>query len=198
MVHGATRQQKMNLEAVHNHFPQLETERLILRRIQPDDAAAVYRIFSDPEVLHYYDISAYTSIDQAHKLIKRLDTRLEQRTGIRWGITLRGEDVVIGTFGFGWTQHNHQGEIGYDLARDYWQQGIMSEALTAAIRFGFEVAKLNRIQAHVIPGNIASEKLLLKHGFTREGLLREYGFFRGAYHDLTSFALLKKDYRSRA
>jgi len=185
----------MNLDAVHNHFPQLESERLILRRIQLKDAEAVYRIFSDPDVLRYYDIGAYTHIDQARNLIERLDTRFEQRTGIRWGITIRGEDIVIGTFGFGWTQHNHQGEIGYDLARDHWQQGIMSEALQVALRFGFEVAELNRIQAHVIPGNIASEKLLLKHGFTNEGVLREYGFFHNGYYDLTSFSLLKKDYR---
>ena len=186
----------MNLGTVHAHFPQLESERLILRRIHAQDADALYRIFSDDEVTRYYDIHPYTSIDQARNLIERLNKRFEQRSGIRWGITLRAEDIVIGTIGYGWTEYNHQGEVGYDLARDYWQQGLMSEALQIAIRFGFDVIELNRIQAHVIPGNIASEKLLLKHGFTREGVLREYGFFRDGYHDLTSFSLLKKDYQA--
>jgi [ribosomal protein S5]-alanine N-acetyltransferase len=70
----------------------------------------------------------------------------------------------------------------------------MAEALQAIIRFGFEELGVNRFQALVMPGNMASIKLLLKLGFQEEGVLREYAHFKGAFHDLHCFSLLKKEF----
>lgn len=59
----------------------------------------------------------------------------------------------------------------------------MTEAVRAMIQFGFEHMCLNRIEAEVMPENIASIRLLLKLGFVEEGVLHERSFWRGAFHD---------------
>ncbi|HTK09382.1 MAG TPA: GNAT family N-acetyltransferase [Ktedonobacteraceae bacterium] len=175
-------------------FPYLETRRLRLREIVEHDADAVFRIFSDPEVMHYYDIEAFTELRQAQQLIARYSYRFEQRQRFRWGIALKETDELIGTGGFVlWERRQRYAELGYDLARKYWRQGLMSEAAQAMVYFGFAHMDLHRIEAQVMPENIASIQLLRKVGFREEGTLRERGFWKDAFHDLTLFSILKQD-----
>ncbi len=72
-------------------------------------------------------------------------------------------------------------------AGNYWHQGYMSEALRAMLAYGFETLELNRIEALVMPENEASAILLLRLGFSEEGVLREYAFFKGAVSRPTLF-----------
>jgi ribosomal-protein-alanine N-acetyltransferase len=177
-----------------NSFPGLETGNLRLRELVPTDAEAVYRIYADDRVTRFYDLDTFDDVRQATELIRRQRARFQRGEGLRWGIAQRANNVIIGTAGYVFSQHNAQGGIGYDLARPYWRKGIMSEALLLVIHYGFSSLKLNRIQALVIPGNRASVGLLMKLGFQEEGLLRDYAFFKGRYNDLISFALLRRDY----
>jgi ribosomal-protein-alanine N-acetyltransferase len=86
-----------------------------------------------------------------------------------------------------------RGSIGYELARPFWRQGIMSEALTAILALGFGEMGLNRIDAVVLPDNLASIRLLEKLGFCNEGLLREYeNWGNKGFVDLCMLSLLKK------
>ena len=172
-------------------FPELETPNLRLRELNSGDADAIFRLFSDDEVTRYYDFESFTSIGQASDLITRQASRFARGEALRWGITQRSNDLVIGTVGLVVEESNASGGLGYDLARPYWRLGIMSEALTIVNRFGFKTVNLNRLQALVMPGNIASQKLLAKLGFTEEGLLRQHTFFKGAYQDFISLSLLR-------
>ncbi len=175
-------------------FPVIETQRLILREMVQKDAEAVYHIFSDAEVMRYYDMPAFTAIEEAQALIARQCQRFEQKERFRWGIALKSTNSIIGTGGYvDWNKHWHCGELGYDLAHAYWRQGIMSEAILAMIGFGFTSMELNRIEAEVMPQNSASTQLLRKLGFHEEGIRREYGFWGGAFHDLILFSLLKRE-----
>ena len=175
-------------DAVFSAFPEIETERLILREIMPDDAAAVARIFGDAEVMRFYDLETCDSIEQARALIDFFDESFEVERAIRWGIVRKDEDVVIGTCGYVWLRE-YRGEIGYELAREAWRQGIMSEALDAILEFGFEQLGLNRIEALVMTYNVASAALLRSLGFTEEGVLRQHDFFKGQFHDMRLFSL---------
>lgn len=183
----------MYINAPLPSFPILQTTNLRLRELVHSDADAVFRIFSDDEVTRFYDFDTFTNVNQAVELIARQRARYERGEGIRWGITEAVNDVVIGTVGYVFTQSNAQGGLGYDLARPYWRRGMMSEALGIVINCGFNAFKLNRVQALVLPGNVASLRLLWKLGFQEEGTLRDYAFFRGRYHDLRSFSLLRRD-----
>lgn len=181
-------------------FPRLETERLLLRQVTPDDAEAIFRVFSDAEVTRYYDLAPIVSQDEARAIIERWRQRFAARQTIRWGITRRGEDRVLGTCGLGgdtWLAPVARADVGYDLARDCWRQGIMGEALSVVLQFAFDRAGLNRVGALVMPGNVASMRLLRGLGFQHEGLLREYAFFKGQFQDLHSYSLLRREHEAR-
>lgn len=176
-----------------DNFPQLETEKLILRAAVPSDAEALFRVFSDEEVTRYHDIETVTELQQIDRLISRWAERFRTQSGIRWGIAQKQDNTLIGSCGYRYV-NPFTAEIGYELAKTHWRQGIMTDALEAVIRFGFEQQNLNRIEATVLPDNIASIKLLRKLSFIEEGTLREYGYWKNQFHDLKMFSLLKKEY----
>jgi ribosomal-protein-alanine N-acetyltransferase len=177
-------------------FPQLETERLILRehRLDQADQLALFHIFSDEEVTRYYNVPTFRDVEEALPFLKRRINRFWTQKGIRWAITFKGDDTLIGSCGFNsWSRRNRVGELGYELARPYWNRGIMTEAVLAAVAYGFESMDLNRIEAWVIPGNVASARVLQKAGFHAEGIMRQKGYWGGQFHDLEMFSLLHSD-----
>lgn len=185
-------EEKNYFDHLFNTFPVLETKRLRLRQLETADAEALFQIYADEQVTRYYDLETFTELEQAEALISRQLDRFRQKAGIRWGITFKDKDIVIGTIGMMLTPENRQGGIGYDLGRPYWRQGIMHEVLERIIQFGFETAEVERIQALVMPGNAASAGLLEKLGFQDQGVLEEYAFFKGRFQDLHNFILTKQ------
>ncbi len=159
----------------------------------------MFALFGDPEVARYTDTGPFTGVSEAKEVIDWISRIFEQRRGLRWALALRDdEQVMIGTCGYNhWIRSNNSGEMGYDLAHRYWGHGLMTEALQSIIRFGFERMDLNRIEADVTAGNDASARVLQKLGFTEEGLLRQRGFWKGRYHDLRMFGLLREDWKAQ-
>ncbi|WNS75753.1 GNAT family protein [Bacillus sp. DTU_2020_1000418_1_SI_GHA_SEK_038] len=175
-------------------FPILETERLILREVVPGDAACLLTYLSDIEVMKYFGMEPFQSEDDAIEEIQWYKEIFEENTGIRWGITLKEKDEVIGSCGFLNMSIKHsRAEIGAELSKDYWRKGIMSEALAAIIAYGFSHLNLMRIQALIEPPNIPSIKLFESSGFQREGLLRKYENTCGKFDDLYMYSLLRTD-----
>lgn len=168
----------------------LETERLVLRPLQKDDLETFLSIFSNPEVTRYYEVETMTGLAQAEKL-------LDHFIAIgRLGIALKESERIIGSCGiFAITQEYYSASLGYDLAREYWGRGIMTEALKTLLGFGFLSMGLNRISALTYPDNAASIRLLSKLGFRTEGIMREFGFWKGCFHDMSLHALLKREWR---
>lgn len=75
-------------------FPVLETDRLVLRKITPEDSSDLFHYFSSDEVTKFYDVESFTNVKQAEELIDRWQQRFEKNLGIRWGITLKSESRV--------------------------------------------------------------------------------------------------------
>ncbi|WP_301107655.1 GNAT family protein [Sporosarcina sp.] len=174
-------------------FPQLETDRLRLRKIQLDDAEQIYAYFSKDEVNQYYGQDAFTSVKQAEDLIGIFAASYEEKKGIRWGIESKETNELIGTIGFHQMSSRHRrAEIGYELHPQYWGKGYASEAVSAAASYGFDVMELTRIAAVVFLKNDASNHLLMKLGFEREGILRNYMYQNGQAHDTYIYSLLKE------
>lgn len=187
----------MSIESAFSHFPTLTTQRLLLRQIQPQDAEALFATLSDEETMRFYGHEPHHSLDETNLLIQQIQARYKQRVGIRWGITLKGEDRVIGSCSF---HHFGPGfsrvETGYELNRAFWGQGIMSEAMSAVLTYGFTELPLHRIEAIIDIMNERSKNLLLKLGFTYEGNLRQRYAFRDHFEDEHYFGLLKDEWRS--
>jgi ribosomal-protein-alanine N-acetyltransferase len=185
----------MSIDSAFTHFPSLTTNRLHLRQMRPDDAEALFAIRSDRAVMDFYGDEPHQSLEDTYTLIQQIQDDYERREALLWGITLKGEDIIIGScmflsFGPGF----HYVETGYDLHQAYWGRGIMGEALPAILTYGFTELGLHRIEAVTDPRNEPSKSLLLKLGFTYEGNLRQRFFFRDQFLDAHYFGLLKDEW----
>lgn len=180
-------------EEVFDKFPVLETERLILREIKPEDVNEIYDIRSSEEAMKYFGHNVYTSLTEAEEMISAITNGFKNKEGIRWGIALKGSDRLIGSGGPWRLLKQHlRCEIGYDLLPNYWRRGIMSEALSEMIKFIFDKMNLHSIEANVDPDNIASVKLLEKLGFEKEGHIKESYYFNGVFTDTGIYSLIRK------
>ena len=180
-------------------FPILTTNRLVLDKLVAEDADVLYQYFSNPDVVAFYDLEAFTDIEQAVNLIQLFSTRFDEGLGIRWAIRLKKGGEFVGTCGFNsWNKRMKTAVIGYDVSKSYWGNGYATESVKAIINHGFSghlpCGELNRIQGDTVPGNVASEAVLLKLGFKEEGLLRESGYWKNRFHDLKCFGLIRSDY----
>lgn len=191
----------MNRERTFRSFPRLETSRLILRDIDLKDAEWYLVHFSRKEIVIGQGFPAPKGMKEAREQLQLYFVDLfRNRNGFRWGIELKGKKGLIGSCGYyKWIKPDgRQAEIGYDLDPEYWGKGIMTEALTAIIDFGFRRMKLNRIELLAMPRNERSIGLAHKLGFKKEGVLREHGFdHRMRPVDDVIFSLLRKDWLKR-
>ena len=176
-------------------FPDLHTARLNIVEIKQEHLSDIFKLFSDSRVTQFYNIVTLTEQSEAQKYIDWFSCRFADRTGIRWGISLKGQNCIIGTVGFNNVTHRHRANLGYDLQTEFWNKWYATEALTAVINFGFKKLYINRIEAEVMQGNTASERVLTKLGFTKEGILRQWMYWNDQHYDMTMFSLLRSDLR---
>lgn len=188
----------MDNERTFYEFPEIETEHLYLREISLNDSDQMFKIWSDKDVMKYFGMAPLTCKEQMQGIIENMQNSFEAERTFRWAITKKGDNKIIGSCGFhSWVKGFFRIQLGYELSKDYWRQGIMYEAVSGMINFGFDILDLNRIEALVEPPNKASSGLLQKLGFKYEGTLEEYQFGAGTYIDLSIYALLKKNWNSK-
>lgn len=182
------------LELNFSPFPEIKTERLLLRRMTEADAPELLFLRSDETVMKYIDREKAKSVEDVTIFIQTVNANIDKNESIMWAISLKeNPDTLIGNISF-WriiNQH-YRAEIGYMLHPDFWGKGIMKEALLAAIDFGFNQMKMHSIEAHINPDNIASGMLLEKTGFVREAYFKEDFCFRGKFIDTAIYSLLAK------
>ncbi len=181
------------------YFPDLETERFILRNMSEKDTPFIFRQFSDPQVTEYLmDEPPVADMSEAKAIVDYyLDA--EGKNHNRWILVRKSDQRSIGTCGFHKYDPSHlRAEIGYDLAADCWGQGYMSEVLPVVIEHGFMRLNLHRIDAIVYVGNQRSIGVLKKMGFQQEGILREYYYLNDTFHDHMFLGLLRRDWKEYA
>ncbi len=180
-------------------FPELETTRLKLTKLIDEDVNSIFELFSDEAVIEYYDLEAFKELNQATTLINFFNSRFNENSGIRWAIRLKETNQLIGTCGFNsWNSKMKNAVIGYDLIPKFWSKGYATEAVHEIVKSAFSgdlpCGTLNRIQGDTVPGNAASESLMLKVGFKEEGIRRQSGYWKNQFHDLKCFGLIKSEY----
>ncbi len=177
-------------------LPVLETERLLLRRLTPDDAEDIFAYASDPEVTKYMMWSPHKSLDESLTFIASAMERYKIGSPAPWAIVLKAENKVVGTCDFiSWYPDHGRSEIGYALSRLYWGKGLMTEAAREIISYGFDVKGVNRIQAMCEIPNIGSARVMEKVGMSFEGILREYMIQHGQFRDMKLYAIVRKNRR---
>ena len=177
-----------------NPFPVLETERLRLRQIIEDDKQEIFALRSNKDIMNYVPRPLMTSMDEAVAHIKMITENIEKQEFINWGMTLKADNKLMGVIGFYRMQkENYRAEVGYMLHTQFHKQGIMQEAITAVVEYGFTQMKLHSIEAVIDPRNTASENVLIRGGFVKEAHLKENFFYGGEFLDSVHYALLAKE-----
>ncbi|MFV7236624.1 MULTISPECIES: GNAT family N-acetyltransferase [Flavobacterium] len=176
-----------------NPFPNLETERLLLRRVDENDVNEIFALRSNQETMKYIPRPLVKTTEDALEHIAMIDTKIENNEGINWGITLKDNPKLIGLIGHYRIKPEHfRAEIGYMLLPEFNGKGIISEAVKEAVNYGFKVMKLHSIEAIIAPENHGSEKVLEKNGFVKEAHLKENEFFEGRFLDTVIYSILNK------
>ena len=180
-------------------FPILETPRLLLREIIPADAPRLFDIHGDASLMRWFGVDPLKDIEGAEKLVAMFASwRAQPNPGTRWAIQVKGEPQLCGTCGlFAWNRAWRKCAIGYELAASAQGKGLMHEALTSVLSWGFEQMALNRIEAQVHPDKAASIRSVTRLGFKEEGRLRELGFWGGQFQDMLQFSLLRREWTNR-
>lgn len=141
-----------------------KTKRMKFRLLNNNDLEAVHRQFSDPDMCKYFD-EPPCDLKEAKGIIEHYQNP-EGKDHLRYGMFDKETDVFIGTCGYHyWDKKNKQVEIGYDIWKDYWKQGYISEALPVLIEICFNHLGVDCIYILTHPQNKASMASVRKFGF---------------------------------
>lgn len=166
---------------------QLRTERLVLRKARPENLEDLHAIYSDPLVMRYWSTPPH---DELAKTKRHLDRLIASSEPVVAYFVIERGGHAIGCAGV------HMGdEIGFLLRSDHWQQGLMSEALTALIPYFFEVLHYPQLTADADPMNAASVATLRAAGFVQTGAAKNTYCVDGVWSDSVYFTL-KPDQRA--
>lgn len=138
------------------------------------------------------DIEPLVDVSQAEGIISWAEDIRTAGVGMRWSVRDTVSDAFVGSCGFNalvW-ERGCRGEIAYDVARALWGGRVMDEVLPPLVDFGFRTLGLRRIEAMVTVGNGPSARLLERHGFELEGVLRDHGFWKERFWDQLIYARL--------
>jgi ribosomal-protein-alanine N-acetyltransferase len=172
-------------------FPELRTERLLLRELTPADAPALFGLRTDPRVMQHIGRPRPSAISEVEELITTIQKDRMENNGITWAITLLDKAELIGSIGYYRLKKEHyRGEVGFMLHPGHWRKGIMGEALEEVVQCGFRQFHFHSIEAMTDPRNTASNGLLKKHGFAQEALFREDFYCNGEFLDTAVWSKL--------
>lgn len=174
--------------------PTLRTDRLCLREPTIEDAPEFHKILTIPSVTQYTNFPDAPTAARSEKFVRWMSKLLGRGKGCAWIITELQSGRLVGAIRIDEIHERSKcGVIGYELDPGFWGKGYMSEALAAVARCAHETFGLNRLEAWTLPGNPASDRVLLKNGFRYEGTLRQKSRFKGAFHDLQMYGRLAGD-----
>ncbi len=146
-------------------MPEVETSRLHLRMFTPEDLNDLYfRIYSDPGVMRYLPGGLPRTLERTAAVLREFAAHWERHGFGAWAIEDRENNEFIGQVGLQYIEDTADVEVFYALGRDFWGQGLATEAARAALRYGFEHEQLKRIWALAAYENIASQCVLIKVG----------------------------------
>ncbi len=177
-------------------FPEIKTERLFLRRLNDKDLHQILLLRSDNDVMKYIDRKKAKDLKDAEEFLKMIDDSLRTGEGILWGIELKEKPGLLIGYICYWRllKEHFRAEVGYMLLPEFWNKGIMTEALSEVINFGYDKMKLHSIEARINPDNKASASLLVSTGFIKEAYFKEDYFFNGGFGDTEVYSRLEHNH----
>lgn len=172
----------------------LETNRLLLRPLNPDDYGAVFDFMQAREVTQFLLFFGYPLNGSQLEGWLRDVINASPDSFAYWAIIHCESEKLIGILSLTIDRFHHKAEMGYWIGRDFWGQGLATEAVRAAIEYAFNDLQLHRLELTIHVRNKASQNVAKKLGFQLEGCFRESHFKDGSYWDVNFYGLLPIDY----
>jgi RimJ/RimL family protein N-acetyltransferase len=176
---------------------QLQTQRLLLRELIPEDLGEIHKMNSLPEVDRYNTLGLPESIAVSEKLLKNWLSEQQAAPRLHYVFCIidTTSNSFIGMIGLRIGKpHYRNAEVWYKFLPEHWGKGYATEALKELLRFGFQDMNLHRIEAGCAVENIGSIKVLEKAGMIREGRTRKLLPIRGEWMDNYGYAILEEDF----
>lgn len=180
-----------NTPIANNPNRLLQTKRLTLRPLTVDDAASLFDAFRDVETMRFMDQPPHSEVEQTRDHLTQMITP----GSCWWAITHHDNEQAVGFIGY--MANTPIPGMGYLLRREDWRQGYMTEAITAALAYGFTTLNLDRIELWINDANIASQRLAETAGFTRRGQFRMKYPHDDVAHDKLVYGLYRYEWQAR-
>lgn len=160
-------------------FPILETSRLVLRKFTEKDALDLFEIRSNPEMLDFTDGKVDEFIDDTIRFIKIINNGIDKEKWINFAIVYKPNKKLIGSINlWNFDYKLKKAEVGYALNPLYQKRGLMTEALEAVVKYGFEEMGLDLIEIWTDHRNTSSIKLAERVGFKYIKTELEQGYYK--------------------
>jgi ribosomal-protein-alanine N-acetyltransferase len=171
---------------------EIETERLLLRPFRPEDLPDACRIWGDPLVTRYLPGAAPIPQERIEIFLKRSREFWAEHGFGQFAMVHKGHDKLIGYCGFKFLEESGEVELLYGLASAYWNQGMVTEAAKACLRFAFEETGLQRVVAIAQRPNVGSYRVMEKAGMRYEKEAHHYDM------DVVSYVITRAEYHADA
>jgi len=177
------------------NIPTLETERLILRKILPQDERDMYEYSRDPETSKFLLWEPHSSPQFTRAHIRYLQTAYQNATFFDWALVEKESGKMIGTCGFTEIyEREKRAEVGYVIAPKFHRKGFAPEALNLVVEYGFMTLGLKKLSGRFMEDNEGSRKVLERFGFTDDTVKKESIMKRGKKQRILTFSLTKEEY----
>ncbi len=181
---------------IYKGAPMIETQRLILRKIEMNDANRMFEfIFSDYRVMDNLIKGPHQSITETINRLTEITNQYVSEKFCYWGIVVKENGELIGTIDlFNINEDTENCEVGYNIGFNWWNKGYGTEALHAVVEFAFRIMDIHKISATHNIDNPASGKIMLKVGMKREGIIRHMIRKNNQYKDCGIYGILQQEY----
>lgn len=173
-------------------FEELETERLILRKIVDDDAVTLYNnIFNDFDWYKFYYQVPFNTLDEYQQIVSKYKEWYLNGNHFRWGIALKESNEMIGAVQLHTKDDiNKNCRIGYIISYKYDKKGYMKEAVSKVIDFVFNTLDYHRLEASIVEENINSINLAEKLGMQFESIKKDSYKLGDKYYNNKVYVLI--------
>jgi [ribosomal protein S5]-alanine N-acetyltransferase len=176
----------------------IETQRLALRPVAESDVDALWPYVSDPALPRQMSWEAHADREATHAFVRSYIEALAANTAVGWVIEHEGRAVGwIALDDIEWQVRAlrlDRGELGYWLGPQVWGKGLMTEAATAVVRFGFDTIGLHKVTTRCLADNHASRRVIEKVGFRYIGCAEDDVWRDGRWHALLLYELTSPEW----
>lgn len=173
-----------------NPFPVIETKNLLLRKLAPEDKHDIFQMRKNPKMHEYTDTKPDANIEETEAYIEKMLKGIAENKWIIWAIEHKRSKKAIGTISI-WNidREKATAELGYGIIPDFQGKGLMKEALSAVVNYGFEAMKLKALEAYTEENNLRSSKLLESCKFKITDKVEDQGYCKDRIYHMLVYRL---------